>query len=130
MLKYCFAALLVIVAPSFALANGGGGHTKNTGTIRIINDDQDEVVGVIINPSDAVLDDLEDDPSPENLQELGGKFVNPGQSIRITKVKTGPQRVVYFYDGLLELSEATVTVKKGATSTLRIPPLDDYFTPR
>ncbi len=122
MYKFILTAL-VILAPSVALAGGGGGSKGNTGTIKATNKDQTEVALVALNPS-AAMNALVVNPNATLAQfkKLGGVVVSPGEVYTFKNVKVGSNTVKYLFVPANATSIAnaavlskSVTVAKGKT---------------
>jgi hypothetical protein len=123
MYKLFFAALLVVSAPSFALAGGGGGHSKSTGSVEFRNESS-QTIGVAVNPSSALLNSQ----STDEFLRRGGRFVNPNSSITIGNVRTGNVRVVYSYEESAgQFTSRNVDVRRGETAVVTIPEFGQSF---
>lgn len=124
MYKFLMAALLVVVAPSFAMAGGGGGSTKGTGSIRVRNDNANQVLLVAVNPSDSLLSST----TVSQFKSRGGQVANAGSSTTFKNVRVGAHVVstLLVPANQTQLTEAdqarivtqTVGVSKGQTTTI------------
>jgi hypothetical protein len=124
MYKYLFAALLVVAAPSFALANGGG-NTKANATVRVNNKSTSLVALVALNPSDS----LKASTSLSQFTSRGGKVINPGGRFDFKNVKIGNQQLIFALvpsDATAvdvdDFSTLTVKTTSGKRTDVNLPP--------
>jgi hypothetical protein len=111
------AVLALSVAPSFALAGGGGG-TKANGTIEVTNNGADDLA-VILDASTADFADV------DAFLDAGGRIVEAGTTARFTNVRVGNHRLsVAFIDDLGDPGAPTtrnnVNVTRGKTIRFRV----------
>lgn len=124
MYKYLFAALLVVAAPSFALANGGG-NTKANATVRVNNKSTSLVALVALNPSDS----LKASTSLSQFTSRGGKVINPGGRFDFKNVKIGNQQLIFALVpsdatsvDVDDFSSLTVKTTSGKRTDVNLPP--------
>lgn len=126
MYKFLMAALLVVSAPSFAMAGGGGGSTKGNGTITARNNSENQVLLVAVNPSDSVLSST----TISQFRSRGGQVANAGSATSFKNVRVGAHIVATLLvpanqTTLTEADRArivtrTVGVSKGQTTTVEV----------
>lgn len=117
-----FVALLAAcVCFSATTVFAGGGGNKRDSTIRVENE-SNEQIGILINPTDSQIQRAQDAQSVEDFVRAGGRVVNDGGSSE-TKVRTGDSRVIIVllsgpFAGDVIYDNNQVSVEKGETRTL------------
>lgn len=124
MYRLVIAVALLVSAPTFALANGGG-SSKKTGTLNVVNKSTTQQLLVAVDPSDS----LKAATTASEFTARGGKIVNASGSVSIPNLKAGKRSVFFAFvsAGTTSVSPSSfakrdVNVVGGKTVTLNLTP--------
>jgi hypothetical protein len=106
------AALALVAVPSYALAGGGGG-TKQNGTVQVTNNSSEDLAVIL----DASTDDFAD---AQEFLDSGGQIIAQGEIATFRNVRVGRHTlsVAFINDLTGDPGTATtrsITVTKGKT---------------
>jgi hypothetical protein len=122
MYRLIFAVALVLGLQTLSLANGGG-SSKSTGNLNVVNKDTSLVLLVAVDPSSS----LSAATTASEFTARGGRIVNAGGSTSFASLKTGTRKVVFAFVSSSttsvspsSFSSRNVTVVGGKTVTLNL----------
>jgi hypothetical protein len=122
MYRLFFAVALLLSVQTFAVANGGG-SSKRTGNLNVVNKDASLVLLVAVDPSAS----LSAATTASEFTSRGGRIVNAGGSTTFSNLRTGTRRVVFAFvpSSTTSVSESdfsprNANVVAGRTVTLNL----------